>query len=185
MTVWLIRHGQTDANERHLYCGSTDIPLSCAGRKKLRLIHYPAPDAKLFLTSGMLRCNETMEILFPHRSWQVCPDLREINFGAFEMRSYEELKDDPEYQIWLSGDHMVNVPPGGESGATMTGRVMAAFYRITKSGENTVIVTHGGVISAIMGVLFPDENKNWYQWQPEPGGGYRLHLNECFAYEKL
>ena len=26
MTIYLIRHGKTEANEKHLYCGSTDLP---------------------------------------------------------------------------------------------------------------------------------------------------------------
>ena len=40
--------------------------------------------------------------------------------------------------------------------------------------ENTVIVTHGGVIAAIMASLFPEEGKNRYQWQPKPGEGYAI-----------
>ena len=31
-TICLIRHGKTEANERHLYCGSTDLSLSEKGR---------------------------------------------------------------------------------------------------------------------------------------------------------
>ena len=35
MTIYLIRHGKTEANEKHLYCGSTDLPLSEAGKEEL------------------------------------------------------------------------------------------------------------------------------------------------------
>jgi hypothetical protein len=35
MTVYLIRHGKTEANEKWLYCGSTDLPLSQKGREEL------------------------------------------------------------------------------------------------------------------------------------------------------
>ena len=38
MTIYLIRHGKTEANELHLYCGSTDLPLSQSGREELRRI---------------------------------------------------------------------------------------------------------------------------------------------------
>ena len=31
MRIYLIRHGKTEANERRLYCGSTDLPLSRQG----------------------------------------------------------------------------------------------------------------------------------------------------------
>ena len=40
MTIYLIRHGKTEANEKHLYCGSTDLPLSEAGRGELQGVHY-------------------------------------------------------------------------------------------------------------------------------------------------
>ena len=35
MRILLLRHGITEANEKHLYCGSTDLPLSRAGREAL------------------------------------------------------------------------------------------------------------------------------------------------------
>ena len=96
---------------------------------------------------------------------------REVNFGAFEMQSYEQLKDMPAYQKWLEGDNERNVPPDGESGEQMRRRVLEAFSEIR---EDTVLVAHGGVIAAIMEHLFPEENKNRYQWQPAPGRGYRI-----------
>ena len=36
MRLILLRHGLTEANERHLYFGSTDLPLSERGREALR-----------------------------------------------------------------------------------------------------------------------------------------------------
>lgn len=173
MKLYLIRHGETAANEAHLYCGSTDLPLSCAGRRELEDLHYPLENVR-FLTSGMRRTEETLEILFgpvPHRAE---PAFREVDFGKFEMRSYEQLKDDPEYQIWITGDNDRNTPPGGESGEAQARRVLAAFQTLLEEGQDTVLVTHGGVIAAIMAAQFPEEHKNRYQWQPKPGRGYCL-----------
>ena len=64
MTIFLIRHGRTLANEQHLYCGSTDLPLSRAGREALA--NRPPIDVGTarFITSGMRRCNETLALLF-------------------------------------------------------------------------------------------------------------------------
>ena len=50
--VFLIRHGKTEANEKHLYCGSTDIPLSEAGVEELKMMTYRIENARL-ITSGM------------------------------------------------------------------------------------------------------------------------------------
>ena len=177
MTIYLIRHGKTVANEKHLYCGSTDLPLSEAGRVELMRRSCQVPAGVRFISSGMRRCNETLAILFGNVPYKVNPGFREIDFGVFEMHSYEQLKDDPRYQEWIAGDNNANIPPEGESGAQMTVRVMAAFQNIVDAGQNTVIITHGGVIAAILENLFTGENKNRYQWQPRPGQGYCLEID--------
>lgn len=176
MTIYLIRHGKTEANEKWLYCGSTDLPLSAAGRAELQNKHYGIKNVR-FLTSGMQRTNETLRILFGEVSYTVDPRFREVDFGVFEMRSYEELKAVPEYQTWLTGDNEANVPPEGESGQQMKERVLQAFSCIR---EDTCFITHGGVIAAIMEHLFPEEKKDRYQWQPKPGCGYVLSENGSF-----
>lgn len=175
MRLYLIRHGKTEANERRLYCGSTDLPLSDAGREELQKLHYDIPNVR-FLSSGMRRANETLELLFGDVPYDADPRFREVDFGRFEMRGYDELKDAPAYQRWLAGDNEANVPPEGESGAQMKRRVMAALSEIR---EDTCLVTHGGVIAAIMAELFPEEGKNRYQWQPKNGRGYVIE-NHCY-----
>ena len=170
MTIYMIRHGRTEANEKWLYCGSTDLPLSEAGREELQGIHYEIDNIR-FLTSGMKRANETLHILFGDMPYQVDSRFREVDFGIFEMQSYYAIKDTPAFQAWVTGDNEANVPPEGESGLQMKQRVLEAFSEIT---EDTVLVAHGGVIAAIMEHLFPDENKSRYDWQPRNGKGYCL-----------
>ncbi len=179
MKLYLIRHGRTSANEAHLYCGSTDLPLSDAGRRELEDLRYPLENVR-FLTSGMRRTEETLEILFGPVPHGVEPAFREVDFGKFEMHSYEELKDDPDYQSWITGDNDRNTPPGGESGVAQARRVLDAFQTLQEEGQDTVLITHGGVIAAIMAARFPQEGKNRYQWQPKPGRGYCLTGMEYF-----
>ena len=178
MTIYLIRHGKTEANEKHLYCGSTNLPLSDTGKEELRSVHYDIKSVR-FLTSGMKRTNETLRILFGDVPYEADPRFREVDFGIFEMHSYEELKDTPEYQTWLTGDNDANIPPQGESGVQMKARVLNAF---SETKENTCIITHGGCIAAIMEHLFPGEGKNRYEWQPKNGCGYIIRGN---TYEEL
>ena len=176
MSIYLIRHGRTEANEKWLYCGSTDLSLSEKGRKELEGIHYEIPNAR-FLTSGMKRTNETLKLLFGDVPYEVDSRFREVDFGIFEMRSYYEIQEDPDYQAWLQGDNEANVPPEGESGLQMKQRVLEAFSELP---DNTVLICHGGVIAAIMGHLFPEEGKSRYDWQPSNGKGYRLEGNGYF-----
>ncbi len=168
MTLYLIRHGKTAANQRGCYCGSTDLPLSEQGREELQNKRYDISDVR-FLTSGMQRANETMELLFNAVDYEIDSRFREVDFGIFEMHTYEELKDNPAYQAWLKGDNEANIPPQGESGAQMKARVLEAFSELT---EDTCLITHGGVIAAIMVHLFPQEGKSRYDWQPKNGEGY-------------
>ena len=177
MTIYLIRHGKTEANEKWLYCGSTDLPLSEKGREELSRIHYDIKNVR-FLTSGMKRTNETLRILFGDVPCEEDPRFREVDFGIFEMYSYEELKDTPDYRTWCTGNNEANVPPGGESGLQMKLRVVEALSEIK---EDTALICHGGVIAAIMEHLFPEENKTRYDWQPKNGCGYIIkdHAYQC------
>lgn len=174
--IYLIRHGKTEANIHHLYCGSTDLPLAPEGIAELEKIHYALPPAR-FITSGMRRTEETLRILFGDVPHLIYPAFREIDFGIFEMHSYQQLKEDSAYIAWISGDNERNTPPGGESGEAMCIRVVSAFEQLKAEDTPTVLVTHGGVIAAIMSSRFPEENKSRYQWQPEPGFGYEIFEN--------
>ena len=169
MTIFLIRHGRTLANEQHLYCGSTDLPLSRAGREALA--NRPPIDVGTarFITSGMRRCNETLALLFGSVPYEVVRDFREIDFGAFEMKSYSELKDDPDFRRWCAGDNEANRCPGGESANEVTQRALAALAPILADGSDTLCVTHGGVIAGVLAHWF---GGNRFDWTPQPGCGY-------------
>lgn len=171
--IYLIRHGKTRANLAHLYCGSTDLPLSQQGIRELQELHYEIGPVQ-WITSGMKRTNETLRCLFGDVPYTVHPEFREVDFGVFEMESYETLKNRADYQAWITGDNDRNVPPGGESGAQMTARVLAGLQALSQTPGDYGLITHGGVIAAIMANLFSEENRNRYQWQPQPGHGYVL-----------
>ena len=83
-TLYLIRHGKTQANLEHRYCGSTDLPLSQEGAEELKRLCYEIPEAR-FLTSGMRRTEQTLSILFGPVAHTRSPAFREVDFGVFEM----------------------------------------------------------------------------------------------------
>lgn len=172
--IYLIRHGRTEANEKWLYCGSTDLFLSEKGVEDLKSISYDVPEDTLFITSGMNRTEQTLNILFGDVHHRIDERFREVDFGIFEMKSYESLKEQAVYQEWISGDNEKNVPPKGESGEQMKKRVLEGLGELQKEQHPVVLVCHGGVIAAIMEYLYPEEGRNRYQWQPKPGHGYLL-----------
>jgi len=173
MKIHFIRHGKTFANEKKLYCGVTDIPLSEKGISELfklkQKILYPTCD--FLVTSSLLRTNQTAEILYGRNPDLLISDLNEFNFGIFEMKSYEELKENPLYINWIKNYESAKCADG-DSKLIFTERIHSAFNRLLEmKAENIVIICHGGVIATIMELLFPN-TKNFYEWQPTCGRGY-------------
>ena len=178
----LLRHSLTEGNERRLYYGSTDLPLSPAGiaLAKNSARERPLPPCGLYVTSGLKRTDETLLLLTGRTPDLVLPDLREMDFGVFEMRGYGELKSDPDYQRWIA-DLMGagNMPcPGGESQAQFRARALRGGKELLCRGWQTALaVVHGGVIATLLTCWFPEEPRSFYDWQPEPCRGWRVEFD--------
>ena len=226
MTIHILRHGKTLANEKKLYCGHTDLPLSENGIAELVALKnqdiYP-PAADIFFTSGFARTYQTIDILYPQAGNKsaaqpvvgansvrpvhihactaailegtageqssplrctplpqtiIVPALSEYNFGQFEMKSYEDLKHQADYQAWITDETGDVLCPGGESKNQVRKRVLEGYAQVIdtmqQAGHSSVIVVcHGGTIVFVMEHLFPN-TKNFYEWQPQPGRGYSI-----------
>ena len=155
MKVTLIRHGKTPGNLEHRYIGSTDESL-ISGYHSVRPLNIP--EGTEIFSSPMKRCIETCGLLFPERTPAVIDDLREMNFGVFERRSGDEMADDPEYTAWVNGGCTERCP-GGEHPSDFFKRACDAFAKIVRgSDSDKYIVTHGGVITAIMSRFYADKD---------------------------
>ena len=153
--IHLIRHGETEGNERGWYIGVTDLPLSPSGLTTLLHLKNTAvyPGAARFFTSPLTRCRQTLEVLYPGCHQETVDGLAECDFGDWEGRNVSELKMDAGFQRWLSGEQ--TKIPGGEDAKTFQNRVMTAFedlvQQLMRSGDTEAVVcTHGGVIMMIM-----------------------------------
>lgn len=178
-TLYLMRHSLTEANEKRLYGGSTDSPLTDRGRAIAEGRRGLIPKCDLYITSGMRRADETLFGMTVERPGQVLDGLREMDFGAFEMRSYHDLKDDPDYIRWIGDDSGATPCPGGECTRDFHSRVLAAGRRLLTLDEAAVcVVCHGGAIVCLMGNWFPDIQRHFYEWQPGPCGGYRIAVQD-------
>lgn len=177
MELILLRHGPTAGNLLRQYIGVTDQPLApegeaLAGRWRNRL---PAPE--LLFVSPLTRCRQTAALIWPDCPQTVVEQLRETNFGAFEGKRWEELKEDPRYRAWIDG---AGDPPGGESRAQAAHRVGEGWRLcLSRIREETphccAIVAHGGTI---MELLQAQLGGSLYHWQPKPCGGWRVTLEE-------
>ncbi|MDO4502883.1 MAG: histidine phosphatase family protein [Coriobacteriia bacterium] len=171
----LVRHGQTQGNLDRCYNGSTDQPLCAEGVATCRARGEDHSVVKVHV-SPLLRARQTAKLCFPAAEQVVVDDLRETDFGAFEGKSYEQLKDDPEYIAWIEGN--CEAPcPGGESRAQACERTIRAFRELVESAvtvgdDRVVIVAHGGTIMALM-ERFAVERRPFHEWRVPNCSGYR------------
>jgi probable phosphoglycerate mutase len=82
--------------------------------------------------------------------------LQEFAVGDFLGRSSDESVFDPTVASWLAGDLAAGVP-GGETGDEVADRVLGVLDDVADQfrGETVLVVSHGGVILALMGRLAP------------------------------
>lgn len=135
---WLVRHGLTEWNVQHRYQGHSDLALlpgEASGleplRRELARVNFSA-----VYVSDLLRCRQTLEYARPDLA-ELCMDdrrLREMDFGAWEGRTYETLKDDALYRAWIDDPQQIT-PPDGESWPAFCARVEAVCQELTACSQ--------------------------------------------------
>lgn len=179
--IHLIRHGLTAENLQGRYVGHIDVPLCEQGKEQIEdlISNYNYPYAQVVFSSPLKRCMETAKMIYPTNEIVPMNELIEYNFGEFDGKTAEELEEHPLFPDWLAGKPGVD-PPFGESSADFGRRICAGFEKIAdgmmKSGvESTAIVTHGGVISALMSrYALPEASAQ--EWLTPNGCGYTLRI---------
>ena len=188
----LVRHGQTDWNLERRIQGSTDIPLNETGRAQ-------AAEAAALLASGthhaiyaspLVRARQTAEIIAETLGLaapELSRDMREREFGEAEGMLVVD------YHAQFGGWH--SEVPGAESLATVRDRALDALAEIARdtrersapAAESVIVVTHGGVIRALLdhasGGTLPREgqllgNGSVHRFEASPGS---LRLLETAA----
>ena len=153
----LIRHAHPDASDRNVVAGPRgDTGLSARGRAEATALANRIRRARLHadvvLTSVLPRAIETAEILAPSLDIEdVTQDcaLCELHPGDADGVSWDEY-----WQRWgvvLHETPTTPFAPGGESQSQFEARAVAALRDILRdhAGMTTVIVSHGGFISAV------------------------------------
>lgn len=180
MKIYLIRHGMTEGNKKRAYIGAgIDETLCEEGIEQLQAKSYPRAD--VIFVSPMKRCIMTAEQIYPKQEIIVCEELREMSFGDFEGKSYEELKDNSDYIRWLeSGGE--SAFPNGETKKDFVFRSQSAFRACMSSVQQrsrdigaVAFVVHGGTIMAIM-EEYGKPKGEYYRWQLKTGEFIKLDV---------
>lgn len=206
MRLVFIRHGKTKGNTEHRYIGRTDESLCPEGMQEVTDLRSTLEEVMqggcqqgglpvdthcpdVLFVSPMKRCVESAKLFFPGMEQIVADDLREYDFGAFEGKNYEELKNDPDYSKWLESDGKLPFP-AGEGMENFRERSCRAFEETLKflkmhfgdetEGKKTAAyVVHGGTIMSIFS-KYHEETQDYYDYQCKNADGYVVKWDGTF-----
>ncbi len=162
ITIYLIRHGETDWNREARYQGQRDIPLNETGRAQARRHGnvlkslMPAIADYDFVSSPLLRAVETMRLMrstlgLDPESFRIVPEIAELSYGHWEGELAAELPaKDPDGVAGKTADPFGWRPRDGESYRDLEVRVSRWLGGIA---ANTVALSHGGVSRVARGAL--------------------------------
>jgi broad specificity phosphatase PhoE len=128
--------------------GWSDVPADTSNTFAFRLLAAQLPDAPV-VTSGMLRTRQTAEALdSPGDRLPDEPGLREIHFGDWELKTFDEVSAASPEHIRAFWDRPGDIaPPNGESWNSFAERVDAATDRLVDLGlPDLIVICHFGVI---------------------------------------
>jgi probable phosphoglycerate mutase len=156
---YFVRHGETDWNVEGRLQGQRDIPINANGRGQaaeagLKLAKAGAdPHGLPWFVSPLGRTRETAEIAreaagLPREGYALDPRLVEISFGAWEGKTWKEVRrTEAELARGRERDKWRFVPPEGESYAGLAERMRPWLDSLT---EECIVVSHGGVARVLM-----------------------------------
>lgn len=157
MYLYLVRHGQSVGNEKKLFFGYSDHPLTELGRRQAEEAAAKLREDAVIFTrccaSDLSRAWETAQVCLQDTSVvaESCPALREQNMGEFEDLSWEQAQQSHgDLVMKLVTDWFHVSPPNGECAADMEHRVGVCVDEIIQRGENTLIVAHNGSLSLVL-----------------------------------
>lgn len=156
--VVLVRHLETVGEVAGVVYGALDVGLSSAGAGHARRLAraVAALDPMAVYSSPRRRATDTAAALAQAVGLRtgILDGLRELDFGAFEGRRYDDLRIEfpALYERWMTEPTSVRFP-GGECFADLRDRAVATLDSILSAhgGGTTVLVTHGGVVRALLG----------------------------------
>jgi probable phosphoglycerate mutase len=164
----LIRHGESLSNREGRVQGQADVELSYTGRQQAAAVaawcksqSFQNQSCELW-SSPLCRAQETAEVIGTAIGLpvQLEDKLVELNAGVFQGHLWDDLADrfPEDVARWRSGDVDFQIP-GGESRRQLAERGRHALeFLSVRPVHSMIIVAHGGVLTAALGLLVGREH---------------------------
>ena len=161
--IAVVRHGQTEWSLNGRHTGTTDIPLTDAGRAEA-VASAPLVQAMTIdrvVCSPLQRARETCSLLDLGLEPTIDADLVEWNYGRYEGITTKEIRETvPDWTVWCGGC------PDGETPDEVAARVDRVIAAARDAGGTTLVVAHGHVLRVL--------TARWLGLVPQDGRFFRL-----------
>lgn len=197
MDIYLIRHTQT-ATDPGLCYGQTDIALAASFADEMAAVHNKLPefseDCQVFC-SPSTRCLQLAQTF----SDTVTTDLRlqELDFGDWEGQRFDDI-DANILQHWTE-NFVTAAPPNGENfedlyqrtgdfwqellaSATVPSMALPAASMPSPKAEQVLVITHAGVIRALLARALNLPLANSFQLRIDSGSAHKLRQVDDYLY---
>ncbi len=157
LTLYLLRHGETEASRDGGYCGRSDPELTDTGlqmAEDFASVYLDHPWVGIY-ASPMRRTKATVAPLCKATGQepQYRDGLRELDFGDWEGKTFEEarLEFGQDYLNWLA-DAGWNAPNAGERGIDVAQRALSVLHEIQSEHEqgDVLVVSHKATIRILL-----------------------------------
>lgn len=158
LTLYFLRHGQTDLSREDIFCGSgLDPELTSEGLEMAQAFvkAYHDTDWRAVYSSSLRRSITTAQPLCHALGidLQVRAELNEIGYGGWEGLAKEQVDRDfhNEYIDWLA-DPAWHAPTGGELAVTISRRALTLAEEIRQkfTDGNILLVSHKATIRIVL-----------------------------------
>lgn len=192
MRLWLVRHGETEANVAGLYSGHAPTPLTERGIAQAQTLGTLLRNVPVVnvLCSELERARHTTQLILGDREVPVrnMPELNEMFFGDWEMRHHRDLarEDAENYAVWCN-DWQNATPTNGEGFQAFSQRVERFIAQLAdyKTCQNLLVVSHQGVLSVLIARLLSMPAAAMWHFRVEQGCWSAIDFCDDFAVLKV
>lgn len=187
MKLWMVRHGETQANVAGLYSGHAPTPLTEKGIVQAQtlgtlLAHVPFDHV---MCSELERTHHTARLLLAGRPLQpeVSSRLNEMFFGDWEMRHHRDLvtEDKANYAAWCA-DWQNAIPTNGEGFQAFSQRINEFISQLpTLDYQNLLLVSHQGVLSLLIAQLLSMPSAAMWHFRIDQGAWSMIEFSPDFT----
>lgn len=169
MKIFVVRHCTTEYNEKRIYCGSTDIPLSDIGLSEAKRLSAVSKeyDFDLVLCSPLIRAKQTAEAIVGTRNIPIIYEnrLTERDFGDLEEKNVDRA-DGKICRYSFAVKY-----PNGESNLQVAARIYRFLDEVKEKyfDKNIFIVSHGSVCRIIRTYFKNMTDEEFYSYSHRNG----------------